>query len=147
MQLNVVERKARKIQLGAWPQGLELTVNVAAIVLKQQTIPLLQRVVVEVQAGVMGKMRRAQQLATGVVGPAVQGADDVAASTAWGLVLQIAPAFEHDGLAVATHVGHQLDALGRVHQSAAPLLLRQGQVVARVGHTQAVAHITGAALK
>ena len=55
----------------------------------------------QLDAGVLGEMRRAQQLALQVVGPAVQRADDV---------LRVAAALQHDRLAVAADVGEQFDA-------------------------------------
>ena len=45
---------------------------------------------------------------------------------------------------MAAHVGDQLHALGRVHQRAALLLLRQRVVVARFGNGQPVADIARA---
>jgi hypothetical protein len=85
---------------------------------------------------VVGKMRRPDQLALQVVGPAVQRADDVAAGVA-------APA-QHQGLAVAADVRDQLHALGRAHQRAAFALLRQGVVVAELGHSEFVAEVARA---
>jgi hypothetical protein len=55
-------------------------------------------------------MRRADQLALQVIGPAVQRADDV---------VGVAAAVEHLGLAVAADVGQQFDALRIAHQHAA----------------------------
>jgi hypothetical protein len=75
----------------------------------------------------------------------VQGTDNVAARTAFLLGLQIATAVQHDGLAVAADIGDEFHpALGIAHQGAAFALVGQGVIVARVGHRQLVAHITGA---
>eukprot|EP01031_Cornospumella_fuschlensis_P008113 gene8112-10012_t len=105
--------------------------DVAAVVFKQQPVPLAQWVVVEVEARVFLEVGRVQQLAglaalDTAVGPAVQGADDVAARAALLLGVQRPFALEHDGLAVAADVGDQLDAtLGVAHQGAALALLGQ----------------------
>ena len=119
--------------------------DVAAVVFKEQAIPFLQFVVVQVEAGVLGKVGCAKQLAVWRVGPAVQWADDVAARAAFLLGLQIATTVQHHGLAVSADIGDELHpALGVAHQSAAFGLVGQGVIVARVGHRQLVAHIAGA---
>ena len=62
--------------------------HVAAVVFKQQAVPLAQRVVVEVEARVLLEVRCAPSRLAGLttlntaVGPAVQGAHDVAARAA-----------------------------------------------------------------
>ena len=122
--------------------------DVAAVVFKQQTVPRPQRVVVEVQAGVLGKVRRAQQLSRGRVGPAVHRADDVARG-AGGIFrgVQVAAPFEHHGLAVPAYIRDQLHPLGGAHQGPALALLGQGRIVAQLGHAQFVPHIAGPTLK
>jgi len=81
---------------------------------------------------------RAQQLAARVVSPAVQRTDDVAG---------IAPAFEHDGLAVAADVGQKLNAVRVADQQFGMVHPRQGVIVARVGHHQFVADVARAVLE
>ena len=57
---------------------------------------------------------------------------------------KVAFALEHDRLAVAAHVGDQLDAAQSIaHQGAALIFMGQGVIVARMGHRQLVAHIAG----
>ena len=86
--------------------------------------------------------KRAQQLAAGRVGPAVDGAHDVAARVALALALQVAAPAQHDGLAVAAAVGEQLDAaIGLAHQRAPAFFLRQHVVVARLGDGMGMADI------
>ena len=93
-------------------------------------------------------MGGAQQLAAGAVGPAVQRADDVAASMALAFGQQIAAALEHHGLAVAADVGDQLDlAFGIAHQRAPLLLLRKSVVVAYLGDRKLMADIARSALE
>ena len=78
----------------------------------------------------------------------MQRADDVAACAALLLGLQVAPAIQHHGLAVAANVGYEFNpAFGVAHQGAAFGLVGQGVIVARVGHGQLVAHITRALAK
>lgn len=87
VQLHVVEHHALEVERGAWPHVRQVGLHVASVVLEQQTVPLAQRVVVEVQAGVLLEVRRAEQApglftVRATVGPAVQRADDVAAGAA-----------------------------------------------------------------
>ena len=83
-------------------------------------------------------MRRADQRALEVVGPAVQRADDVVAG--------VAAAAQHHRLAVPADVRDQLDAaVGRAHQRAAFVFLRQRVVVAGLGDRELVADVARAA--
>ena len=74
---------------------------------EQEAVPVLDRRAAEVQAGLVGEVRRAQQLALEVVGPAMDGADDVP---------RIAAALEHDRLPMAADVREQLDPFGVAHE-------------------------------
>ena len=142
VQLHVVERVTREGQLAGHPHARQVGRDVAPVVLEQEAVPLAQRVVVQVQRGVAGEVRRAQQLAAGRIRPAVDGAHDVAARVALALALQVAAPAQHQGLAVAAAVGDELDlALGVADQRAPVGLLRQGEVVARLGHRQRVADV------
>ena len=148
VHLDMVEHEALEAQLLAQLHAGQVGLDVAAVVLEQQAVPLAQPVVVQVQAGIVAEVRCAQQLAAGAVGPAVQRADDVAPRMALAFGHQIAPALEHHGLAVAADVGDQLHLPpGIAHQSAAFLFLGQGVVVAYLGNGQLVAHVARAALK
>ncbi|MNI93645.1 hypothetical protein D3C73_1516270 [compost metagenome] len=69
----------------------------------------------------------------------MQRADDVAA----GLGVELAPALQDQGLAVAADVRDELHALGRVDQRAALVFLRQGMEVTRLGHGQSVPDVAG----
>ena len=134
VHLDMVEHKAVELELLAQLHAGQICLNVPAIVFKQQAIPFAQLVVVEVQARVVAEVRCAQQFATGAVGPAVQGADDVAACVALAFGQQIATALEHDGLTVAADIGDQLYlALGVANQCTAFFFLRQCVVVAYLG--------------
>ena len=114
---------------------------------------MLQGVVVQVQTGVLGEMRGAEQGAgpylgaAPAVGPAVQRANQVARGTARLLVLQRSAPFEHDRLAVPAYVGDQLDPLRRAHQSPATALLGQHVVVSDFRNRQSVPHIAGPGLE
>jgi hypothetical protein len=75
----------------------------------------------------------------------VQGTDNVAASAAFLLGLQIATTIQHDRLAVAADIRDEFHpTLGIAHQGAAFGLVGQGVIVARVWHSQLVTHITRA---
>ena len=82
-------------------------------------------------------MRCADQLAGGVVGPAVQRADDIAA--------RVAAPLEHHRLAVPADVGDQFDAAGVAHQGPSFGLLGQGVKVAHLGHSQGMTEVLRAA--
>ncbi len=122
--------------------------HVAAVVVKQQAVPLAQLVVVQVQAGVVAQS--AARPAARPWGCKSSGAagNDVAAGVAFLLRLQGPFALEHHGLAVAAHVGDQLHpALGVAHQGTALALLGQCVVIARVGHRHTAADVAGPALE
>ena len=63
MDLDLVEHEARKIELCTRPQPGQLCGDIVAVVLEQQAVPFPQRVAVQVQAGVFGEVRCADQLA------------------------------------------------------------------------------------
>ncbi|BDU56089.1 hypothetical protein LTEGF4_17700 [Limnohabitans sp. TEGF004] len=50
-------------------------------------------------------------------------------------------------MAVTTHVGYQFYAFGRAHKSTPSAFMRQSIVIAHIGHSKLVAHITGPLLK
>jgi hypothetical protein len=149
VQLDPVERVAREVQVGAGAElghvGRDTSSHAVRTALEQQAVPFGERIVVQVEARILLEMRRADQRARGArvarrIGPAVQRADDVAA----GLAVELAAALQDEGLTVAAHVGNELHALGRVHQRAALVLLRQGVEVAGLGHGKPMAHIARA---
>jgi hypothetical protein len=74
--------------------------------------------------GLLVEMRRAQQRALQVVGPAMQGADDG---------IGIATPIEHDGLAVPADIGEQLDALRAMGEDPALAFGGQRMEIARCG--------------
>ena len=100
---------------------------------EQHAVPALQRIAGQRAARVVGEVRRADEFAAEVVGPAVQRADDVASG--------VAAAAQHDGLAVPADVGQQPHAAVRSQQRAALALLRQGVEVARRRHGQFMADV------
>ncbi len=148
VQLDLVEHVAVERKLRERAHAGEVGGDVAAVVLEEEAVPLAQRIVVQVQAGIVREVRRAQQLPPGRVRPAVQRADDVARGMALAVRAQVAPALQHHRLAMAAHVGDQFDAALRVaHQGPALSFLRQRVIIARFGHAQLVPHIAGPALK
>jgi hypothetical protein len=94
-----------------------------------------QRLPAQVAAWVLFKMGCAEELALQVVCPAVQRTDNR---------LRLAPALEHDGLAVPADVREQLDAVALVHQNATMVLMGERMEMALIGHHQLVANIAGA---
>ena len=128
VQLHLVEHVAVEVQVGLRAEVREIDGDVAAVVLEHHAIPATRLVAVEVQAGVVGKVRRAHELALQVVGPAVQRTHNVAVG--------VAATAQHQRLSVPADVGDQLDALGGAHQRAAFTLMLQGVVVADLRHRQ-----------
>ena len=84
-------------------------------------------------ARVFREMRRAEQAALHVVGPAVQRAHDV---------LGVAAALEHDGLAVSTDIREQFGAGLVADEHPAMILMRQCGVMTDLGHHGSMADIT-----
>ena len=125
VHLHLIEHVAAEVEIGARRRmRASRAAHVAPVVLEDQAVPVVQRVVVQVQAGVGREVRCADQLAVQVVGPAVQRADDVVARlprprsiTAWRW---------RQTLDISSH------AVRRAHQRAAFAFLRQGVVVARL---------------
>ena len=83
MHLHMVQDMPGKVEFGQRAQALQVGCDIAAACLESQPVPVLQRIVVQVQAGVLGKMGGAQQcpgrrLPAAAVGPAMQGAHQVA---------------------------------------------------------------------
>ena len=84
---HFVQHKTVKIQRRPRAHARQVSCYVAPVALKQQAVPLLQRVIFEVEAGVLLKMgcanqrtgldRSATSVAT-AISPAVQGANDIA---------------------------------------------------------------------
>jgi hypothetical protein len=87
---------------------------------------------VQLDARILGKLRRAKQVAAQIVGPAVQRADDVA---------RIAMTLEQDRLAMPADIRQQLDA-GLISQQHSSIVQpRQHSIVADVRHHQLVADV------
>jgi hypothetical protein len=76
----------------------------------------------------------------------MQWAHDIAAGPRARRV-QVAAPFEHDRLAVATHIGDEFYALGSVNQRTTFAFLGQGMVIAQLGNGQAVPDIPRAMLE
>ncbi|KGX49629.1 hypothetical protein Y025_5569 [Burkholderia pseudomallei TSV32] len=133
VDLDVIEQVVRKVEMVLRAELREIVRDIAALGLEQQPLPVLQRRRVQVQAGLVRKVRRAEQLAFEIVGPAMQRADDV---------LRTPAAVQHDRLAVAAHVRQQLDLRSLVaHQHAAFVFGRQRKIISCFGHHQFVPDI------
>ena len=146
VQFDPIEHKAGEVEFGARPHAGQIGLDVATVVLKQQAIPFPQRVVVEVQAGILREMGRTEQqpgpLCGGAaVGPAVQRAHHIARGAARPGLLQGATALQHQGLPVPANIGDQLNAGRRSNQGAALVFMGQSGIVAQLGHTQGMAQV------
>ncbi len=140
VHVHLVEDVAAEIELGARAELRKVGGDVAAVVLEHEAVPAARLVAVQVQAGILREVRRAQQPAVEAVRPAVQRADDVGR--------RLAAALQHHGLAMAADVGQQLDAaIGRAHEHAALAFLRQRVVVADFGDRQLVREVARSVLE
>ena len=131
VDLDVIEQVAREVELRDRIEAGEIARHVARA-LEEHAAPVLQGRTAEVSARTLLEVRRPEQLAGEIVGPAVQRAHDVRG---------LAAAVEHHRLPVAADVGQQLDARGVAHQDAALVLGRQRVVAAGLGHHQLVADV------
>jgi len=77
----------------------------------------------------------------------VQRADDVAGGMTRCRVLGVAAPAQHQRLPVAADVGQQFNPVGGAHQRTALAFLRQGVVVAHLGHGQFVPQVAGPVLE
>jgi len=106
LDLHAVEHEAGEIQIGADAQAREVARHVS-FAAKQQAVPVLQRSGAQIEAGVAGKMRCAEQPAVEAVGPAVQWADQASG---------VAAILGDDGLAVAADIADELHAVAAAQQ-------------------------------
>src|SRR5437899_548426 len=83
-------------------------------------------------------MRRAEELALQIVGPAMNRANDIA---------RIALARQHDRLPMPADVRQELDALRVAHERLRVRAPRQRVVITRLGHHELVAHVSGGTRK
>ena len=121
VQLHVVEHVAGEVEVGARAAAAPVVGAPRRSRCASNSRPFqrLQRVVAQVQARVVGEVRRADQRArAGRRSSGAAGRRCCAAGVA-------APA-QHHRLAVPADVGDQLHAVARAHQRAALALLRQG---------------------
>ena len=136
VKLDVIENVSREIDLLRRERG-QVGGDVARPV-EQQPLPVLDRRAGEARARLLGEMRRAEELAFQVVGPAMNGADDV---------LRVALAVEHDRLPVTADVRQELDALRVAHERLRVGTAGKHVVVAGFRHHQFVPDVAGRARK
>jgi hypothetical protein len=132
-----VEDVAAEVPVGHGGDAREVFARVARPG-EEQAVPVDERRRMQLDAGALRKMRRAEQLALEIVGPAVQRADDV---------LDVAAAFQHERLAVAAHVGEQLDPGFVAHQHLRVARPGQRVIVADLRHHQLVADVIRAGVE
>ena len=141
VDVDAVEHVTAEVEARARREAGEIGADVAVAGVEEQAVPALQRLVAQAQAGIVGEVRRPEQAAVQVVGPAVQRAHDGAAAR------RAAPAAQDHGLAMAADVGDQFDAGRRAHEGAPLALLEQRQVVPDFGHREFVAEVARAAIE
>ncbi len=136
VHFGVVVHKAGEVELlehGQLRHGLGHGI---AVVLEQHAVPALQRVGLQMQAGVLLEVRGADELTVETVGPAMQRAHDILA--------RAAHAAQHHGLPVAADVGEQFNAFRPVNQRAAFTFLGERGVVADLGYREFMSEIARA---
>jgi hypothetical protein len=131
---GAVVHVVRVVELGGHREAGQVGSDVAGTV-EQQAVPILQGSRREVEARKLAEMRCRPLHAVEVVGPAVDGADDV---------LRRPPAFVHYGLAVATDIGDEVDTVSGPHQHPGVVHPAEDMEVARVGHHPLLADVPGA---
>ena len=139
VHLDMVELVAGEIELIGHVHAGQVGIR-RARPLEEQAVPVFELRLVQVQARILRKMRGADQLPAGVVGPAVDRADDVA--------LQLAGALQHDRLTVAADVGHLPETLAAaVEQQLAVVTPLQRTIIHCFGHHQLMSDITGTGIE
>jgi hypothetical protein len=119
-----VEHVAGEIEIRSDVDSRQVARNVPGAV-EEQTVPPFERRAGQPDAGLLVEMRRAEQLAGKIVGPAVHGTDDV---------FRVASTLQHHGLPMAADVRQQLDALRTVDERLRVVARRQDVIVARFRH-------------
>src|SRR3569832_2179823 len=76
LDLDTIQHIAGEIEVLLATDRIQLPSDVA-FAFEQQTVPVLQSGLVQMQTRIFGEMGRAQQLAPKIIGPAVQRADDM----------------------------------------------------------------------
>ena len=130
MQLDVIEDVTRKVELFRREIG-EIGGDVAWAI-EQKPVPVLYRRAAEMHARLLGKMRRAEQLALEIVRPAMNRANDVAC---------VAFARQHDRLPMPANVRQKLDAVHVANERLRIAASRQHVIVAGLRHHQLVTDI------
>ena len=129
VHLHAIQHVAGKIDLLHHADPGQVLGDVA-LACKQQAVPVLQRRFVQIQTGILRKVRCAEQFAVCLVGPAMYRADDV---------LCVAAPLQHDGLTVAADVAEQFNTILVAYQHLRPAL--QYVVVALIRNHQLMAHV------
>src|SRR3954464_13039016 len=107
VDLHAIEHVAREVEVALDAQGCEVACYVAFAV-EEQAVPVLQWRAAEVEAGIAGEMRRAEQLAIKTIRPAVNWADDAGA--------RVAAPLKHERLTMATYIAQQLHSCRITHE-------------------------------
>ena len=94
VDFDPVQHVAVEVEVGGHAEAAQVGGDIA-LTGEQQPVPALQRPFVQVEAGFVAEVRRPQQLAFEIVGPAMQRAYDV---------LPVAAPAEHDRLAMPAYV-------------------------------------------
>ncbi len=131
VDLDAVQHVVGEVEV-AHAEAREVRADVALAV-EQQSVPVLQRALAEVEARLVGEMRRPEELALEVVGPAMDRADDV---------LRVAAALEHDRLPVPADVRQELDAAGVADERLRVVAPLEDVIVAGVRHHELVPDVT-----
>ncbi|EFK95301.1 hypothetical protein LDC_2703 [sediment metagenome] len=130
VQLDLVQHEAREVEVAGRQFG-QVSRHVARAI-EHHAVPVADRRASEVQARLVGEVRRAEELALQVIGPAVDRADDV---------LRVALARQHQRLTVPADVRQQLDAVRVPHQRLRVVPRSEHAIVAGLGDHELVADV------
>ena len=139
MQVNAIQDISAEIEIGLGAKRRQIGRDIAPSSVENKTVPVLHGVVLQVQAGLVCKVRRCNETAVLFVSPAVQGAGDVQAAGA--------AAAQHHGLAMPAHIGQQLQAVFSAKQSPSFAFLGQGVIVPHRGNAQLVRDVARRSVK
>ena len=148
VHLDVVEDIVGKVEFRPRKQVPDIPLCIARP-FKEQAVAVLELEPLQIKAGLFVDLGCPEQFSGVVVCPAMQRADDVAPAVAQVAVrVDVAGdvaglAAQHDGLAVATDVGEQLDAVIAAKENAPAAFGRQGAPVAWLGDEFFVPDING----
>ncbi len=138
MHFDMVQHVTGKIEIPGDAKLVHDLADIDAVLFEQQTVPVLQRRLRQIQARCFAKVRRTKQFAFQIVRPAMQRAHDA---------VGMAAPIEHLCLPMPADVRQQFNAVCVTHQHAAFVFPRKRREIADIRHLQFMADIARTMLK